>query len=276
MAMEVGDLGHKMQFDWYTTGRDNSDDMANKLLENWQALDADALKGITLALTRFKLYQEWSKEHDRQFLTQTCEEHFEVPLTTPQGRPYLLEGYIDRSSIDRIGNLWIEDYKWTSRFWSPIELMMDPQLVFYAAALRTLGRPVHGTMITQVSTYPYATSTLKSKKLEDLIKREKIYRSPQELDSVLWEIGLKVDDLIEKRENPGQPRSLRRECDRCQWQEPCLMGLKGIDPLDYIAASGAFKKKEGRPDSDANRHDVMTTRLLEVNKLEIEIFDEPI
>lgn len=242
--LALGTMGHEMLFDWYKTGLDHSVDFANKWLSDLDNMNADQIKNVSIATAMFKLYtSEFSPTEDRNLLTQSLEEHFEVELVTPKGRQFLLEGYIDRTSIDQRGHLWLEDYKWTERFWSTNQLLMDPQLSFYAGALRTLDRPVHGLMITQVNTYDYKDRS--KKKVEELIRRERLYRSPEELQAVMVEIGHKVDEMIDGQDQ--LTRSLRRDCDRCDFMEPCLFGLKGIDPESYIPSSGLYKKREKRP-----------------------------
>lgn len=245
--MELGSMGHEMLFDWYSTGLDHSADFVNKWMSDMANLDGDQIQNVSVAAAMFKLYiHEFSPSADRGLRTDSLEEHFEVELKTPLGRNYVLEGYIDRTSVDEKGHLWVEDYKWTGRFWSGNELLMDPQLSFYAGALRTLGRPVHGLMITQVNTYPYKDRS--KKKPEELFKRERIYRSPEELDAVMVEIGKAVDEMIDEQDKIR--RSLRKDCARdCDFFEPCLFGLKGIDPLTFIKDSGGFRQKKGRPTS---------------------------
>ncbi len=246
VRMGIGSMGHEMLFDWYKTGQDHSDIFLSKWMQDWEHLDGEQINGINIAVLMFKMYlSEFSPMHDRNYQTQSLEEHFQVPLTTPTGSRFELEGYIDRTSIDQRGNLWVEDYKWTSRFWSPLQLQMDPQLTFYAGALRAMGRPVHGTMITQVNTYDYKDRTKKT--VDDMFRRELIYRSPAEIDAVMLEIGRTVDEMLEARELPVFKRNLRRDCADCDFAEPCLLGLKGIDSVEFMQRSPGFKPREKRP-----------------------------
>ena len=242
--MDTGTMGHELLLDWYTTGKDNSEAYAQKWLQDFDSLDSDQIKAIHLAVAMFKYYiAEFSPIHDRKYRSQSLEEHFEVTLQTPTGRGFLLEGYIDRTSLDQRDNLWVEDYKWTSRFWTPAELQMDPQLTYYAGALRSLGRPVHGCMYTQVNTYDYKDRSKKT--VDDLVKRELIYKSPQEIDSVMLEIGRKVDEMLAGSDVYG--RSLRRDCGKCDFYEPCSLGLKGIDPVEFMHRSPGYTDRAPRP-----------------------------
>jgi RecB family exonuclease len=252
--MELGNMGHAMLFDLYKTGQDHSADFANTWLEDIPSLDGEQIQNIATAVSMFKLYREmFSPQADKGLTTVELEFHFEVELVTPKGRHYILEGYIDRMSVDDRGLLWIEDYKWTTKFWSSLELLMDPQLPLYAAALRALGRPVHGCMVTQVNTYPYKGDNRSKKTIDELFKRERFAVSTDQTDALLYEYGRQMDEIIDAQES-GEPlrRSLRRDCGGgttypCEMQEPCLMGLKGLDPVSFLAMSSDYQLKAPRP-----------------------------
>ncbi len=246
--LELGNMGHAMLFDLYRTGQDHSVDFANVWMTDLGGLDGEQIQNVATAVGQFKLYrEEFSPVADRGLTTVELEYHFEVKLETPQGRPFILEGYIDRMSRDERGLLWVEDYKWTGRFWSSIELQMDPQLPLYAAALRALGIPVHGCMVTQVNTYPYKDRS--KKKIEELFVRERFAVEPGQTDHMLHEYGLMVDEMIDTYYEGAEElrRSLRRDCKSCEMQEPCLMGLKGISPISFMAMSDGYRPKAPRP-----------------------------
>ena len=245
--LELGNMGHAMLFDLYRTGQDHSVEFANVWMTDLGGLDGEQIQNVATAVGQFKLYrEEFSPVADRGLTTIELEYHFEVQLETPQGRRYILEGYIDRMSRDERGLLWVEDYKWTGRFWSSIELQMDPQLPLYAAALRALGIPVHGCMVTQVNTYPYKDRS--KKKIEELFVRERFAVEPGQTDKMLYEYGLMVDEMIDHREAADEyRRSLRRDCKSCEMQEPCLMGLKGVAPVAFMSMSDGYRLKLPRP-----------------------------
>lgn len=243
--LELGNMGHAMLFDLYKTGQDHSEEFATTWLQDMPTLDGQQIQNVATAVAQFKLYRgEFMPMADRNLTTIELEYHFEVELVTPRGRHYVLEGYIDRMSLDDRGYLWIEDYKWTERFWTPLQLLMDPQLPLYAAALRALGRPVHGCMVTQVNTYPYKGDRRSKKKIEELITREKFHVPEQQTDALLVEYGRIVDEMIDTE---IYRRSLRRDCSKCEMQEPCLMGLKGIEPIGFMAMSQGYRPKAPRP-----------------------------
>lgn len=167
------------------------------------------------------------------------EKHFEVLLTTPLGRKYILQGYIDLLVENLDGTIWVWEHKTTGRFWTPIQAQMQPQLPTYAAGLRALGINVCGIVVNMLNNYDY-------KKKEDvtpdkLFRNLETYRTPVELDNFLINVGRKVDRMIDL--GPHPERSLRQECDRCQFQEPCLMEMKGLVIEDVLRAG--FRQKSG-------------------------------
>lgn len=244
--MDLGNMGHHILFDFYRTGQDNSERFANVWLEDLENLNGEQIQNVAVAVAQFRLYrEEFSPQVDRGLITEALEYHFEVELTTPKGRKYILEGYIDRMSRDQRGLLWVEDYKWTGRFWSDIEVLMDPQLPLYAAALRRLGIPVHGLMVTQINTYPYKDRS--KKKIEELFKRDTFPAgSEDQSDNILHQYGMLVDEMIDNKDQEMR-RSLRRDCKMCDFQDPCLMGLKGLNVNAYISTSPGFTSKTPRP-----------------------------
>ncbi len=246
--MELGNMGHSILFDYYKTGQDHSEEFARTWLTDLGNLTGEQIQNVSVAVAQFKLYREmFSPVEDANLTTVELEYHFEVELETPQGRHFILEGYIDRISRDQRGLLWIEDYKWTGRFWSNPEILMDPQLPTYSAALRALGFPVHGLMVTQVNTYPYKDRSKKT--IDELFKRDRFAVSEIQTDNVLREYGLLVDDIIDSYYEGAEPlrRSLRRDCKSCDFQEPCLMGLKGLNVNDFLLMSPGFQPKAPRP-----------------------------
>lgn len=243
-AMELGTMGHAMLFDWYKTGIDHSEDFANRWLADLDKLSPEQVSNINVALQQFKLYREiWSPREDRGYTTEMLEYHFEVIMTTPRGRQFILQGYIDRGSRDSQGRLWLEDYKWRGRMATPVQLLMEAQLTYYAGAMIMLGFDVYGLMITQINTYPYTEKSRQKKQIDDLFKREKFARSQDEIDNVMTEVGHMMDEMFDAQETGLYRRSLRPDCDKCDYQQPCAMGIKGFDAPTYMLTSPAYYKR---------------------------------
>lgn len=233
--MELGSMTGKLLNELYRT---KEEDSILPLINSWLEGPTDGfiLPNIATATWLAKRYF-----HDvmpsQAFRVIGIEKHFEVLLTTPLGRKYILQGFIDLLVENLDGSIWVWEHKTTGRFWSPIQAQMDPQLPTYAAGLRELGIDVVGIVVNQLNNYNYAKKEQVTP--DKLFKQEHTYRTPVELDNFLVNVGRKVDRMIDL--GPFPERSLRRECDRCQFQEPCLMQMKGLKIEDILAVG--FRQK---------------------------------
>lgn len=239
-ALELGSMLHALADIWYTS---HDATLVDQQIHRWLDgnLDGFVLENIAAATWVFKKYIEYAQVMDNWKVLST-ENHFVIPLTTPEGRRYNLQGYTDLI-VEIEGRIWLLDHKSSTKFWTPTQVLMDSQMPLYAAALRTLGVDVFGIIINMMNTYQYKD---KSKvKMEQLFKRERTYRTPQELDAVLENTGMLVDEIYNKA--PIR-RSLRKDCDRCNFQEPCLLALKGVDIESVLSAT--CRKKDSFQDPD--------------------------
>jgi CRISPR/Cas system-associated exonuclease Cas4 (RecB family) len=199
----------------------------------------DQLIALNKALRlSMRYFQEFAPHEDAGHRIIATEYHFTVPFKTGNGRNFILQGYIDLLT-EYEGRLWVWDHKsMQSQFWSPVQVMMEPQTPLYAAALRELGENIHGVIINMINTYDYKKPV--DVPVEKLFRREKAYRSQTELNSIVQEMKFIVDDIIENYETPR--RSLRLDCKNCSFQEPCLMKIKGISDEPLLAAE--YKQKD--------------------------------
>lgn len=132
---------------------------------------------------------------------------------------------------------------------------MDPQLPAYAMVMREkLGIDIFGLMYNMLNTYDYKSPPPPEK----LFLRKRTYRTPEELDSVLKEIGATVDDMIDNAENPI--RNLTRDCSWCEFQDPCLMSMKGMDIQPLM--EDVFEQKGPRPDAARIEEGAKSNRVL--------------
>lgn len=206
-------------------------------LQEMRVFDIEkGIQSVKVAVFLVDKYIKHAPDFDAEIRILAVEKHFEIPLSTPKGREFLLQGYIDvlfgwRKS-DRLG---IMDHKTSTRFITPMAADMDDQQPVYAAALRTLDLPISDIIFNCLNTYEY--KKMDEVEPEKLFKRISTYRTDVELDNFLLELGAKVDDLYENRHNIY--RNLKKDCESCEFQEPCLLALKGIPILDVLE-SGDF------------------------------------
>lgn len=171
------------------------------------------------------------------------EKYFLVPMESRNGRPFLLQGYVDLITIDHHGNYVIWDHKTGTRHWSPVEVQMDSQLPTYGIALRELGYPIGAYCINFLNTYDY-------KKREEvlnekLFKRDIVYKGDTELRSRARNLLTLVDRVLDAYESDDEPlRHLRRDCRMCGFKDPCELSLGGINVTHSLEMS---HKKKNNP-----------------------------
>lgn len=246
--LKLGSLIHELLEDYYRGVMDGERDsiqrLSNTVQEKSQSLeDQESLQALSQGSELVRRYiEEFAIYEDVEFLPVDVEKHYVVELETPKGRKYEFELYFDLLLMHKESRkLWMVDHKThKSRPFSDIDIMMDPQLPAYAMVMREkLGIDIFGLVYNQINTYDYKNPAPADK----LFSRKKTYRTPEELDTSVAEIGAVVDDMIENQDNPY--RNLTRDCSWCKFQEPCLMDMKGMDMTPILETS--FQQKKERP-----------------------------
>ena len=203
----------------------------------------DALEIATKGLHLVRRYVfDFAQYHDRGWTILGVEHHFEIPFVSPGGIDFLLEGYVDLVYQRPDGKIWIVDHKTANgkqNFYTDIQILMDPQLPIYVAGLRQEGKDIFGITYNLMNTYDY--KDFNDVDHEKLFKRMDTYRIPKELDNQVRQLGYAIDEREALRTTNIRRRSLRRDCDRCAYQEPCLLDMKGIDVTPVLEANYKLK-----------------------------------
>lgn len=230
----------------------NKYDYHNDLRSTQDVLRAALDAGIDqqLVVDAGKMFDRYVNDfmpfHDK-FQVRDVERHFELELTTPKGREFVLQGYID-AMIQMQGQTIVLEHKtYNSRIWSPNEIQMDIQTTIYCLAAEQLyGVPVTTAIYNFLNSYPY--KGIATEPLDKLFKRVSVSRSPHEQAFVINEIGHTVDQIEDAKaldRGPDGPaenywvnfkKSLGKACSMCQFQQICLSEMKGI-PTEGIKKS---------------------------------------
>lgn len=229
--MELGKLGHECLAVYYSTR--SRELVQAKLIEHYE-MYAGQDSALTMLAEEswliMRYIDDYARSADADLEVLAIEEHFLIPLYTPQGRKYYLQGYVDVRGV-RNGKMEVWDHKFSGKFWNPNEVLMDIQIPLYVAAYAENGIPVHVAVVNQLNTYEYKD---KSKvKPDQLFRREPNYLSDSEIKNIIWEVGLAVDDMLDSKGRTVR-RRMRRDCSMCKYQDPCLMGRKGMDIHDIL------------------------------------------
>ena len=188
-----------------------------------------------------KYVHDWARVKDTKWKILEVQKYIDVPFETPEGNVFMLEGYLDLL-IEINSKIWLVETKtygggqWG---WSDKELQMEAQSPTYIAGLRKMGIDVYGVIYNLMNTYDYKNPA----ETEKYFQREKIYKTPAEIDNIVLQLGATVDEIINHK---GLYRkNMTRDCKFCPFQEPCLYDIKGIDNTHFLEM--IFQKKEPRP-----------------------------
>ena len=193
----------------------------------WTAADAELYKSALQTVRRFITHH--SRKADQGAKILAVEEKFQIELTTPKGRQFILEGIIDRI-YEKAGIVYVLDRKTTgaSKHWTENELLMDSQLVTYGALLRELGWNPRGFEIDSIITYPY--KDYDAQPTEKLFKRLTTTRNDAEMDFALEHYKRAIDAMFDVLEQESEvPYHFGKECAKCPYMAICLYTMKGID-----------------------------------------------
>lgn len=261
-ALYLGTILHAFMADFYTRLMDDPSYQGSQWLSEvlpemvetlLQASEhGETMVNVSQAAWLMQRYLEIQTMADRNFTVLAVEKHFISKLTTPKGRDFLMQAYVDLLLQDKgNGNIWLVDHKSGQKFWTPMECLMDPQMPTYCASLMDEGIKVFGIMLNQINTYDYKRKNEVDN--EKLFKREMMHRTSQEVHNVRQEFIRRADDILDAREATQHlPRSLRKDCGKyCKFPDPCLMGLKGM-PIEVILED-TFQRKEKKQETPANR-----------------------
>jgi len=221
--------------------------VVNYATENWLDGKKPTIEMVQLynrALSCVQKYiLEFSPTVDQGLRIEDIEEHFEYELVTPKGRTVILEGYNDRTHIDKFGLRVMLDRKTNAqgKHRSERSMMIDPQLTLYAAIYREMGKPVDKVCIESMSTYPY--KDYMGEPYTKLFQRIFSQRTDKELNFVLDNYGILADKIADTAETDGPfIRNLSYECPRCQYFELCYYEAKGLDTKALLTSE--FKSKD--------------------------------
>lgn len=244
-GLDRGNKVHELLGAYYTHIKEGGkpEDFKPKMAKIAQAwitspdVNMDMVSNILHVIGRY--ISDWAPQEDSGWQFLQTEYRFEVPLFSPAGYPYRLQGYIDVVAIRR-GYLYIWDHKsHDSHPWTDSECMMDSQQTIYAAALANLGYEVNGTAINMLNLHEYKR---KEPSPDEMFKRVMTTRKRVELQKALHEFGTALDEIIEADKTGVYKKVLKKDCARCRFSEPCLMDQKGMPIELFLRVS--FEQKE--------------------------------
>jgi hypothetical protein len=157
------------------------------------------------------------------------EEHFFVLVTLPDGRQFVLQGYIDLLTMDLKNLVWVWDHKAPEKLWPKTRSWMAIQLPIYTILLRANGVAVHGNVLNLLNAYNYKNfNEQPDEKLYDRIFQ---VWTPAQLNNIWAEFLALAAYVLDMREGRTTiRRSIRDDdCYKCDLFRPCNAHLAGED-----------------------------------------------
>ena len=195
-----------------------------------------------------RYFEEFMPANDQGQTTLALEKQFVVEILSAKGRPFKVQGYIDRI-FQHNGRIFIEDFKTlgSASWWTQAALMLDSQLSTYAALAPHIPElntaSVDGVAVTQINCYDYKNGGMEKKSIGEIMRRERSYRTEHEKNNVLIEIANVADEILDQLEqNKPFTKALTKSCAKCDFSEVCQYALRGVNIQPFLEAS--FKKKD--------------------------------
>ena len=198
------------------------------------------------AATAMQLVTRYIRDYaptvDGNWRIAKTEDHFQLPLRTPKGRPYEFQGYIDLAVY--IGDyLYLIDHKTSGRSrYTQESLVTEWQLLLYGAAMREEGLDIEGVGINGFNTTKY--KNFWSEPIDKIFYRVSVHQSPVMFDNSLELLGRIVDEMEDILDGRTPRKVVSKSCTWCQFRELCVFQLKGLGDQAETLKRIAFTVKE--------------------------------
>ena len=202
-----------------------------------------AEEGSVALLLVVRYIRDFIPTADEGWTIAKTEDHFQIPLRTPFGRPYEFQGFIDLAAYQN-DFLILWDHKSSGRNkYNKSQLATEWQLLLYGAAMRELGLEIDGIGVNGFNTQ-VTMSTFWTHPITKFYYRERISVTPQTFDNSLKSLGQTVDVMYDLAEGREPRMVLSKSCEWCDFQELCIYKLKGLTREVSDLKRIAFKQKE--------------------------------
>lgn len=200
--------------------------MQNKMNQDLGKLTVENVGIVTHVIrmmTRFMNFQ--SPRIDKGIRILGVEEHLEVQIVLANGRPIILQGYVDLIYRDNAGRLRIRDHKTGANpsSWHSASLDLDSQLLFYALVYWMKTGDVPDLVeISFASTAEYKNKKVDYDQLFKFLKKSITFEA-------LQQFRLHLRHLLSRMYN-GENKLHRfsKDCVSCTYKPLCELELNGL------------------------------------------------
>lgn len=210
--------------------------VAEALDENEALLDLKRVMERYFAYARSYPTKSINNSNQRQWIILQVEKYYDLDLVDD----FDYAGRLDL--IARIdGRVVIIDHKFVYNFWTQDKLDLNPQLPKYVGILRNNGIKIDEVMVNQIRYRPKKRPPFYTD--EEMFKYSFYVPTPAEVNNHLKEQIQVSREIVEWRSKPIEERARLATrilndmvCTSCPVKSLCIMGLKGLDIKNEIAA----------------------------------------
>lgn len=181
------------------------------------------------------------------------ETDFFLPINSNYWYGLRLDLLVEATVGRQKGKVLLIDHKTTYDFWSPDDLLLDPQMPKYVTAVRFSGYPVHEAYLNQIRTR-FDSSKIGEKSNEDLFKRSPVGITDERVASSLHHQMVASERILNMMDKPLPliedsclPTQNKMVCRMCPFKGPCIKMEDGYSATgalgsDYVAKTSGFDR----------------------------------
>jgi len=233
--LDIGDFVHQFLHDLYAriaSGEvSGPQEWADRFLDATLMQIVDGLKfldQVKPAETAFKIIRRYCQSDNlRGHRPVGTEEHFFVMVTLPDGRRFVLQGYVDLITMDLHDRVWVWDHKAPEGMWRPRREWNAIQLPLYRILMNSTGMSVYGVIINLINSYDY--KHFEKEPDDKLYKRIEQVHTPAQLNNIWAEFQALAAFTLDIREGKVPVRRSLQDhiCQNCDLLVPCNAHLSG-------------------------------------------------
>lgn len=181
------------------------------------------------------------------------ETDFFLPINSQYWYGLRLDLLVEATVGRQKGKVLLIDHKTTYDFWSPNDLLLNPQMPKYVTAVRFSGYPVHEAYLNQIRTR-FDSKKIGEKSNDDLFKRSPVGITDERVKTALHHQMVASERILEMSHKPLSliednclPVQNKMVCRNCPFVEPCIKMEDGYSATgalgnDYVAKSSGFDR----------------------------------
>lgn len=207
---------------------------------------------LTTAYMLVDRYISYDTIHSNSKILEV-ETDFFLPINSSYWYGLRLDLLVEATVGRQKGKVLLIDHKTTYDFWSPDDLLLNPQMPKYVTAVRFSGYPVHEAYLNQIRTR-FDSKKIGEKSNEDLFKRSPVGITDERVASALHHQMVASERILNMMNKPLPlieenclPVQNKMVCRNCPFVGPCIKMEDGYSATgalgsDYVAKTSGFDR----------------------------------